>query len=119
MEKVNVAEKLSRFSDHWNPRIVGRLNGQEVRLAKLQGEFVWHRHDDADEMFLVVHGTLRLRFRTHDVELNPGEFLIVPAGVEHLPVADEEAHVMFFEPAETLNTGNVRDERTREALQSI
>jgi mannose-6-phosphate isomerase-like protein (cupin superfamily) len=119
MEKVNIAEKLALIPDHWNPHIAGRLNGQDVRLSKIQGEFIWHHHDGADELFLVIKGRLKMRFRTHDVEVNPGEFLIVPAGVEHLPTAEEETHLLLFEPAETLNTGNVRDERTRDALQTI
>lgn len=112
MDKVNLAEKLSTFSQHFQPRIVGELNGQEVKLVKVKGEFVWHHHEEEDEMFLVVKGRLTIRFRDGDVHLSEGEFVIVPRGVEHCPVAEEEAHVMLFEPAATLNTGNVSNERT-------
>jgi mannose-6-phosphate isomerase-like protein (cupin superfamily) len=119
MNKVNIAEQLARFSEPWSPRIVGELNGQQVKLVKLKGEFVWHHHELEDELFLVVQGRLTMRFRDREVVLEPGEFLIVPRGVEHLPVADEETHVMLFEPASTLNTGNVRNERTIEAPQRM
>jgi mannose-6-phosphate isomerase-like protein (cupin superfamily) len=115
MNKVSLADKLSTFNEHWSPRIVGELNGQHVKLAKLSGEFVWHHHDDEDELFLVLKGRLRMRLRDGEIVIGPGEFLIVPRGVEHLPVADEEVHVLLFEPASTLNTGNVRDERTVDA----
>lgn len=116
---VNLHEKFAKFSDYWSPKIVGELNGQQVKLAKLLGEFVWHQHDHEDELFLVVKGRLRIEFRDRDVWLEEGEFLIVPRGVEHRPVAEEEAHVMLFEPASTLNTGNVCDERTVERLHRI
>lgn len=119
IEKIVLSEKLARFQDHWNPRIVGELNGQHVKLAKLKGEFVWHHHTDEDELFLVLAGRLTLRFRDGEVELGPGECCIVPRGVEHQPVAREEAHVLLFEPASTLNTGNVRDARTREHLERL
>jgi len=119
MEKVNLAEKLSQFSEHWKPKIVGDLNGQLVKLVKFQGEFVWHHHDHEDELFMVVKGRFRMDFRDRQVWLDPGEFLIVPRGVEHRPVASEEAHVLLFEPASTLNTGNVRNERTVERLEKI
>jgi mannose-6-phosphate isomerase-like protein (cupin superfamily) len=112
MEKVNLGEKLALFSDHWSPKIVGELNGQQVKLVKFQGEFVWHKHDHEDELFLVVKGRFRMEFRDRYVLLDQGEFLIVPRGVEHRPVAEEEVHVLLFEPATTLNTGNVRNERT-------
>ena len=112
VEKVNLAEKLASFDEHWSPRIAGELNGQQVKLAKLTGEFVWHHHDDEDELFLVLKGTLRLQFRDGELTLAPGEFAIVPRGIEHRPVADDEVHLMLFEPAETINTGNVRNERT-------
>ena len=115
-EPVNLAEKLALFTDHWQPRVVGALNGQHVKLAKLLGEFVWHRHDFEDELFLVISGRLTIQFRDRDVALQPGEFLIVPRGVEHRPVAPEEVHVLLFEPAGTLNTGNVREARTVEQL---
>ena len=109
MNKVNFAEKFASFSEHWRPKIVGELNGQEVKLAKFKGEFVWHQHERADEMFLVWRGRMRVEFRDRTVELAPGEFLIVPHGVEHRTVADEECEVVLFEPAATRNTGNVTD----------
>lgn len=109
LEKVNLAEKFAAISEHWRPRLAGELNGQEIRLAKLKGAFVWHRHEQEDEMFLVVRGRIRLEFRDRVVELAPGELLIVPRGVEHRPVADDEAEVLLFEPATTRNTGNIED----------
>ncbi|GEJ58865.1 cupin domain-containing protein [Anaeromyxobacter diazotrophicus] len=112
MEKVNVAEKLARFQDLWKPRVVAELNGQHVKVVKLRGPFVWHHHEREDEMFLVVRGSLRLEFRDRVVELQAGELLVVPRGTEHRPVAEDEVEVLLFEPASTLNTGNVRDERT-------
>lgn len=118
MQKVSLADALASFSDHWQPRIVGELNGQQVKVARLQGEFVWHHHEDEDEMFLVLEGTLTMRLRDGDVVLRKGEFLIVPRGVEHCPVASEEVHVLLFEPSGTLNTGNVRNERTFEAVRA-
>lgn len=114
METVNVAAALARFDEHWSPRIAGELNGQQVKLAKLLGEFVWHHHEHEDELFLVVKGRLRMEFRDRVAWIGPGEFIIVPRGVEHRPCADEEVHVLLFEPASTLNTGNVRNERTVE-----
>jgi mannose-6-phosphate isomerase-like protein (cupin superfamily) len=119
MDKVNLADKFSRFTEHWSPRVVGELNGQQVRLAKLLGTFEWHHHEHEDELFLVVQGTLTLRLRDREVVLEPGEFFIVPRGVEHQPHAEEEAHVLLFEPASTLNTGNVRSERTHEHLDHL
>ena len=119
MEKVNLAEKLGRFAEHWSPRIVGELHGQQVKLAKLLGDFPWHHHEREDELFLVVKGRLTIRLRDREVVLEEGELLIVPAGVEHQPVAEEEAHVLLFEPASTLNTGNLRNERTVETLDRI
>jgi mannose-6-phosphate isomerase-like protein (cupin superfamily) len=119
MQKINPAEKLSLFSDHWNPRIVGELNGQQVKLAKLQGEFVWHDHANEDELFLVLKGRLRMEFRDGAVELGEGEMIIVPRGVEHRPVADEEVHLMLFEPASTRHTGDVEHELTRHTLERI
>ena len=112
MDKVNIAEKLALFAEHWSPKVVGELNGQHVKLVKFQGDFVWHKHDHEDELFLVVEGRFRMDFRDREVWLEEGEFLIVPRGVEHRPSADEEVHVLLFEPASTLNTGNVSDERT-------
>jgi mannose-6-phosphate isomerase-like protein (cupin superfamily) len=112
MEKVNIQQKLSQFHDHWNPKIVGELNGQQVKLVKFQGEFVWHHHESEDELFLVVKGRFRMDFRDRQVWLEEGELLIVPRGIEHRPVAPEEVHVLLFEPASTLNTGNVTDKLT-------
>ena len=111
VEKVNLAEKFGLFDETWSPRIVGELNGQYVKLAKLKGEFVWHRHQAEDEMFLVVHGQLVIKFRDRDVVLEVGEFLIVPRGVEHCPAAEEECHVLLFEPVATAHTGDVESER--------
>ena len=119
MRKVNLAEKFAMFSDCWNPRIVGELNGQYVKLSKLKGEFVWHRHDAEDELFLVVKGTLAMHFRDGIEQVREGELLIVPAGVEHKPVAEQEVQVLLFEPKSTLNTGNVRNNQTVDELQSL
>ena len=119
MRKVNLAEKLAAFDDHWNPRIVGELNGQQVKLVKFLGPFTWHHHDAEDELFLVVRGRFRMEYRDGHEWIERGEFLIVPRGVEHRPVADEEVEVLLFEPASTLNTGNVRNELTREALERM
>jgi mannose-6-phosphate isomerase-like protein (cupin superfamily) len=113
LEKVNLVEKFSLFQDHWSPKIVGELNGQAVKLVKFQGAFVWHHHDDEDELFLVIKGRMRIEFQEqHHVWLEAGEFLIVPRGVEHRPVADDEVEVMLFEPAATLNTGNTENDFT-------
>jgi mannose-6-phosphate isomerase-like protein (cupin superfamily) len=119
LEKVNLARKFSLFSEHWQPKVVGELNGQQVKLAKLLGPFEWHHHEAEDELFLVVKGHLRMELRDKTVELEPGEFLIVPRGVEHRPVAEQEVEVLLFEPASTLNTGNVRSERTVERLERL
>jgi len=119
VEKVNVAEKFKEIEDYWNPRIVGELNGQQVKLVRLKGEFVWHHHENEDEMFLVVKGKFRIEFHDRQVWLNEGEFIVVPRNVEHRPVAEEDAHVLLFEPASTLNTGNVRNERTRDRLHTL
>lgn len=112
MDKVNLREKLGLFSERWSPRIVGELNGQHVKLVKLEGEFVWHQHEKEDELFLVLRGVLAIHLRDRVVTLAEGEFFIVPRGVEHKPVAEQEVHVLLLEPASTLNTGNVRSERT-------
>jgi mannose-6-phosphate isomerase-like protein (cupin superfamily) len=119
MKKVNIDEKLNTFSDYWNPRVIGELNGQFVKAVKLKGEFVWHHHDVEDELFLIIKGTLRMEFRDRIEEVNEGEFIIVPRGVEHRPVATEEVHLLLFEPASTLNTGNVENEKTRKKLERI
>ncbi|MDZ4665333.1 MAG: cupin domain-containing protein [Bacteroidota bacterium] len=117
--KVNIQEKLSLFSDHWNPRIAGELNGQHVKLVKFQGEFIWHSHEHEDELFLVLNGEFTMEFRDKTVLLKEGEFLIVPKGVEHRPVAEKEVSIMLFEPASTLNTGEHQNDRTRNKLDSI
>lgn len=114
MDKVNLEEKLAQITQPWQPHIVGELNGQHVKLAKLDGEFVWHHHDDEDELFLIVKGHLDLELRERTISLSPGEFFIVPRGVEHRPVAREPVELLLFEPAGTWNTGNVVDERTLE-----
>lgn len=119
MNKVNLEEKFSKFSEQWSPKIVAELNGQQVKLAKLQGEFIWHSHEAEDEMFLVVRGKLKLLFRDGEVELNEGEMLVVPKGVEHKPVAEEEVMVMLFEPASTVNTGEVVNEKTKTELERL
>jgi len=119
MEKVNLAQKFGLFDDLWAPKIVAELNGQAVKLAKLQGEFIWHHHDVEDELFLVAKGRLLIQFHDRDVLLEEGDLIVVPAGVEHRPVAEEEAHVLLFEPKTTLNTGNVQDERTVTEVERI
>jgi len=124
MQKVNLAQKLASFTDHWSPKIVGELNGQQVKLVKFQGEFVWHHHENEDELFLVLRGRFRMDYKDDagvekTVEIGEGEFVIVPRGAVHRPVADREVHVLLFEPAGTLNTGNVRDTRTIQKLQRI
>jgi mannose-6-phosphate isomerase-like protein (cupin superfamily) len=119
MEKVNVPKKFEQIRDYWKPYIVAELNGQHVKLAKLKGEFVWHHHEREDEMFLVVKGKFRMEFRDKHVWIEEGEFIVVPRGVAHRPVAEEEAHILLFEPASTLNSGNVRDERTLEKIDRI
>ena len=119
MEKINIKEKLSQFQDFWNPRIIGELNGQHVKLAKLKGEFVWHHHENEDELFFVLQGTLEMEFRNHTEIIGAGEMIIVPKGVEHRPVAKDEVQIMLFEPASTLNTGNLQNERTRLTLDRL
>jgi len=119
MKKINISEKLSLFNDFWNPRIVGELNGQQVKLAKLKGEFIWHKHGNEDELFYVLEGTLKIEFCDSVVVVGPNEFIIVPKGVEHKPVAEEEVSVMLFEPKTTVNTGNYKGELTRENLEEI
>jgi mannose-6-phosphate isomerase-like protein (cupin superfamily) len=119
MEIVNLAEKLSKVNDYWSPKIVGELNDSYVKVVKLKGAFLWHHHDDEDEMFLVVKGRMKMRFRDRDVLVSPGEFIIVPKGVEHLPEAEEEVHIVLLEPKTTLNSGNVRNERTVVELERI
>ena len=119
IEKINISEKLSSFSDYWNPRIAGELNGQHVKLVKFKGEFVWHKHENEDEMFYVLQGSFRMELRDRILEINENEFIIIPKGVEHRPVAEKEVSVMLFEPAATLNTGNTRGELTKDRLEKI
>lgn len=119
MEKINVEDKLSLFSDHWNPRIIAALNGQHVKLVKFLGEFVWHKHDDEDELFYVLDGAFTMEFRDKTVHLNKGDMLVVPRGIEHRPIAAKEVAVMLFEPASTLNTGNAGSPLTKETLHTI
>ena len=119
MEKVIIAEKLKLFSEYWSPKIVGELNGQHVKLAKFQGEFVWHKHDNEDEMFLVIEGVLKMELRDKIIVINKNEFLIVPKGTEHRPVAEKEVSVMLFEPSSTLNTWDTENELTKYVLETI
>ena len=119
MKKINLEEKFSLFNDHWNPRIVGELNNQQVKLAKLKGEFIWHKHENEDELFLVIDGVLTIEFRDKIVELKENEFIIVPKGVEHRPIAEKEVSVLFFEPKTTVNTGDLENELTKKKLNKI
>ena len=119
MNKVNLVQKFSLFHDYWNPKIVGELNDSYVKLVKLKGEFVWHHHETEDELFLVVKGSLLIKLRDQNIFLGEGEFVIIPRGVEHLPIAEEEAHVLLLEPKTTLNTGNIGNERTVVDLERI
>jgi mannose-6-phosphate isomerase-like protein (cupin superfamily) len=119
MEKINVAQKMALFNDYFNPRVVGELNGQQVKLVKFQGEFVWHKHDNEDELFYVVKGKFQMLFRDKTVTVNENEFLIVPRGVEHKPVAEDEVSIMLFEPATTLNTGDAESDLTRHELERL
>ncbi|HJZ83966.1 MAG TPA: cupin domain-containing protein [Polyangia bacterium] len=119
MKKINLSEKFAQFQEHWSPKVIGELNGQQVKLVKFTGPFVWHHHEAEDELFLVVRGRFRMEFRDHAELIEQGELIIVPRGVEHRPVADEEAQVLLFEPASTLNTGNVRNQRTVDAPEHI
>lgn len=119
LAKVNLKQKLDLFHDHWSPKIVGELNDSYVKLVKVKGEFQWHRHENEDELFLVLKGKLLIKLRDQDIWLEEGEFVIIPKGVEHLPIAEEEVHLMLLEPKTTLNTGNVRSEKTVETLEWI
>ena len=119
MKKINIYQKLAQFNDHWNPRIIGELNKQHVKLAKIKGEFIWHKHDEEDEMFLVLKGTLKIEFRDRTETIQENEIIIVPKGVEHKPIAEEEVSIMLFEPATTINTGDLENERTRKNLESL
>ena len=119
MEKVNIAEKFSLFNDYCNPRIIGELNGQQVKAVKLLGEFVWHKHDNEDELFLVIKGKFNMELRDKTVEINEGEFIIVPHGGEHRPVTDDEVYILLIEPTSTLNTGNIKHEMTKTELEKL
>ena len=119
MDKINIQQKLSLFNDHWNPKIIGELNGQHVKLVKFQGEFIWHKHENEDEMFYVLKGKFVMEFRDKNIELSENEFLIVPKGIEHRPVAEKEVSVMLFEPAATLNTGDKVSDLTKIVLDKI
>jgi mannose-6-phosphate isomerase-like protein (cupin superfamily) len=119
METVNVEQKFAKIKEYWKPKIIGELNDSYVKAVRVKGEFVWHHHDNEDELFLVVKGHLRMRFRDREVMVSPGEFIIVPKGVDHLPVAEEEVHIVLLEPKTTLNTGNVQNERTVVELERI
>lgn len=119
MHTVNLAEKFGKFQDYCKPRVVGEVNDCQVKVVKLRGEFIWHHHETEDELFLVVKGTLRMKFRDHEAVVREGEFVIVPHGVEHLPVADEEVHIVLLEPKTTLNTGNITNERTVSHLERL
>ena len=119
MNKINVAEKFARINEMWSPKILGEVNDSYIKAVKFIGEFVWHHHDNEDEMFMVINGKLRMKFRDREEVVGPGEFIIVPRGVEHLPVSDQETQVLLFEPKSTLNTGNVRNERTLAQLETL
>ncbi|MCU0435868.1 MAG: cupin domain-containing protein [Bacteroidia bacterium] len=119
MKKINLTEKLTQFTDHWNPRVIASLNGQQVRLVKFKGEFVWHSHTHEDELFYVLKGSFTMQFRDRNVQLHEGEMIVVPRGVEHCPMAEEEVSVMLFEPAETVNTGHTASNKTRSTLEEI
>jgi len=119
MDKVNLAQKFALIKEYWSPKIAGELNGQHLRLVKFKGEFIWHHHDNEDELFLIIRGNLLIQFRDREVTLNEGEFIIIPAGIDHRPVAKEEVHAVLLEPTSTLNTGNVTDERTIRNLDRI
>lgn len=119
MNKVDLNEKFSSFNEHWQPKVVGELNGQYVKLAKLKGEFIWHQHENEDELFMVIKGKLKIKLKDREIDLDEGQFFIIPRGVEHLPVAEEEVHVMLFEPQSVLNTGDQKNDRTVETLERI
>jgi len=119
MDKINLLEKFGLFKEYWNPKIIGELNGQQVKLAKFKGQFIFHKHDNEDELFMVIKGKFRMEYRDKTVDVNEGEIVIVPRGVEHKPVADEEVWVLLFEPASTLNTGNIINEKTKTELAKI
>lgn len=119
IKTINLQQKFETFSDHWHPRLLGRLNGQEIKIARLKGDFVWHKHDGEDEMFLVLSGSLKIELENKTLEIGKGEFVIIPKGTLHRPVAEGEVKVMLFEPEGTVNTGNVRDKLTRDNIEEI
>jgi mannose-6-phosphate isomerase-like protein (cupin superfamily) len=119
VKKVNIADKLNQFDDHWNPRIIGELNGQHIKVAKLKGEFFMHNHKEEDEMFLIIKGQLKMLLEDQAITLGPGEFVIIPKGVDHNPIAEEEVELMLFEPKTTVNTGNIQNERTQQDLDTL
>jgi mannose-6-phosphate isomerase-like protein (cupin superfamily) len=119
IDKINIAQKFSLFADYWNPRIAGELNGQHIKLVKIKGEFVWHKHENEDEMFLVIKGGFKMELRDKTIDISEGEMIIIPKGTEHRPVANEEAHILLFEPVSTLNTGDVKNELTRDSLEKV
>ena len=119
MKKINISQKLALINDHWNPKIIGELNHQHVKLAKLKGEFIWHKHDNEDEMFLVLKGTLQIEFRDRIETINKNEMIIVPRGIEHKPIAEKEVSIMLFEPASTINTGELENKFTRKKLEFL
>ena len=119
MKKIDIQEKFSLFDEHWSPKIIGELNDQYVKLAKLKGEFIWHRHENEDELFMVMKGHLTIKLKNQDIELTEGQFIIIPRGTEHLPVAEEECHVMLFEPKTVINTGDTKNDKTIEKLDKI
>ena len=119
LQTGNIVEKLAQFEDYWNPRVVGKLNGQMVKLVKFQGKFDWHAHDQEEEFFLVIQGEFTMEFRTHHLNLEKNDYVIVPKGVDHRPVAEEEVHVLLFEPDSTLNTGNIQSDKTRISIEHI
>ena len=119
MNKVNISEKLSLINEYWNPKIIGEFNDSFIKIGKLKGEFVWHHHENEDEVFLVIKGKLIIKLREKDIVLEEGEFFVVPKGIEHMPVGEDEVHLMMLEPKSTLNTGNIKDERTKENIEFI
>jgi mannose-6-phosphate isomerase-like protein (cupin superfamily) len=114
MDAINIEHKFSLFKEYWSPKILAELNGQVVKIAKIKGEFIWHKHDEEDEFFLVTRGSMVIKLRDRDIHLKQGEFAVIPRGIEHKPVAEEEAHILMFEPASTINTGDVQNELTQE-----
>ena len=119
LKKVNLTEKFSLVANYWEPKIVGELNEQYVKIAKLKGKFVWHKHENEDELFMVIKGNLTIKLREQDINLDEGEFFIIPKGIEHIPVAEKEVHVLMFEPKSTINTGNIQSEKTIECIEKI